>query len=178
MTATARVLLIGMMGAGKSTVGRAIAARTGWPYLDNDELVARAYGRPTPEVLAEAGEPGLRAVESAALGAALSAPPPVVAGVAGGVVDDDADLARLRDADALVVWLRAELATLVSRVGQGAGRPWLAPDPATALTRLSAGRAARYLEAADLVLDVEGQAPEALAAAVLAALQLPPAGRD
>ena len=167
---TARVLLLGMMGAGKSTVGRALAVRTGWRYLDNDELVALAYGRPTPEVLAEAGESGLRAVESAALGAALSAPPPVVAGVAGGVVDDDGDLARLREADGLVVWLRADLATLVARVGDGRGRPWLAPDPATALATLYAGRAPRYLEAADLVLDVEGRSPDELAGAVLACL--------
>jgi shikimate kinase len=165
-----RVLLLGMMGAGKSTVGRAIAARTGWPYLDNDDLVARAYGRPTPEVLAEAGERGLREVESAALTEALAAPTPVVAGVAGGVVESAEDRQRLADADALVVWLRATVDTLVERVGSGAGRPWLAPDPRTALEALYRGRAAHYESVADLVLDVEGRSPEELAGAVLAVL--------
>ena len=165
-----RVLLLGMMGAGKSTVGAALAARTGWLYLDNDDLVARAYGRPTPEVLAEAGEAGLRAVESAALTVALEVPPPVVAGVAGGVIDSAEDRARLQEADALVVWLRASLDTLAERVGSGAGRPWLEGDPRTALTELYAGRADRYAQVADLVLDVEGRSPEELAAAVLAVL--------
>lgn len=170
MSRSQRILLIGMMGAGKSSVGRALAELTGWPYYDNDDLVARAYGRPTPEVLAEAGEPGLRAVESAALGAALTAEPPLIAGVAGGVVDDEEDVARLRDADGLVVWLRADLDTLADRVGSGEDRPWLAPDPRAALDALYDGRAERYAAAADVVLDVEGQSPHALAAAVISAL--------
>ena len=159
-----------MMGAGKTTVGRALSDRTGWPYLDNDELVHRAYGRPTPEVLAEAGESGLRAVESAALGAALTAEPPLIAGVAAGVIEDEADRERLKTAEAAVVWLRADLTTLAARVGAGEGRPWLAPDPLTALTSLYAGRAERYAEVADLVVDVEGRSPEDLAAEILAVL--------
>jgi shikimate kinase len=164
------VLLLGMMGAGKTTVGRELSARTGWPYLDNDELVALAYGRPTPDVLAEAGETGLRAVESAALGAALAAEPPIVAGVAGGVIDDPGDRERLRSADAFVVWLRAEIATLAARVGSGEDRPWLAPDPATALATLYAGRAEHYAAVADLVLDVDGRTPGELVDQLLAVL--------
>jgi len=54
-----------MMGAGKTTVGRAIAAQTAWPHLDNDELVERATGQPTPEVLDDTDEPTLRRVEAA-----------------------------------------------------------------------------------------------------------------
>ena len=88
MDSAPRVLLIGMMGAGKTTVGNALAALTGWPYLDNDELVRRATGRPTPEVLATTDEPTLRRVEATAFDEAMNTPRPVVAGVAAGVVMD------------------------------------------------------------------------------------------
>jgi shikimate kinase len=162
-----RVLLIGMMGAGKSTIGRAIEARTGWPYVDNDELVQRANGRTAPDVLAESGETGLRRAESLALGAALAMPLPVVAGIAAGVVLDSADLERLRTGG-FVVWLRARLSTLAVRVGSGEGRSWLGSDPLAALTRLYDGRAERYAAAASLVVDVDDRTPEDIAALVVA----------
>ena len=167
--ATPRVLLVGMMGAGKTTVGRAIAAQTGWPYLDNDELVERATGRPTPEVLAGADEPTLRRVEAAALDAALSAALPVVASVAAGAVLDPEARRRMR-AHAFVVYLRASLATLTARVDGGAGRPWFSDDPAATLERLYEGRESLYLEVADLVLDVDGVLPSDLAARIVASV--------
>ena len=171
MTPPARVLLVGMMGAGKSTVGRTLAAATGWPYLDNDELVRRACGRSAPEVLAADGEPALRAAESAALAEALRLPPPLVAGVATGVVLDPADRARLRDADGLVVWLRARIATLADRVGAGTGRSWLQPDPEAALRRLAEVREPLLAEVADLVVDVDELTPEEVASRVVSALR-------
>ena len=160
-----RVLLTGMMGAGKTTVGRALAALSGWPHLDNDELVERATGRPTPEVLAGADEATLRRVETAALDLALASPPPVVAGVAAGVVLDPEARTRMR-AGAFVVYLRAPLTLLAARVGDGGGRAWLDRDPPAALERLYAGREPLYLDVADLVLDVDGVAPVDLAAAI------------
>lgn len=149
-----RVLLAGMMGAGKTTVGRLLAARTGWPYLDNDELVARATGRLTADVLALQGVARLRRLESAALTEALAAPTPVIAAVAGGVVDDDADLQRLREGG-YVVWLRARLETLAVRVAAGPPRPWVGEHPLAELSSLYAGRAARYAQAATLIVDVD-----------------------
>jgi len=100
MTPGPRVLLIGMMGAGKSTVGTALSARTGWPYYDNDELVVRATGKPAPDVLDDSGVAALRAVESLALVQALTIDSPLVAGIAGGVVDQTDDRERLRESDA------------------------------------------------------------------------------
>ena len=158
-----------MMGAGKTTVGNALAAITGWPYLDNDELVERATGRPTPEVLAGADEATLRLVEAAALDVALAVAPPVVAGVAAGVVLDP-EARRRMSAGAFVVYLRAPLTVLAARVGEGAGRPWLEDEPLAALEQLHAGRERLYLEVADLVLDVEGVPPDDLAAAILEAV--------
>lgn len=167
--APARVLLIGMMGAGKSTVGRELAARTGWPYLDNDDLVHRARGLTAPEVLARDGVEELRAAEADALTLALGMPAPVVAGVAGGVVLDAALRARLVGAG-VVVWLRARPQTLAVRVGRGEGRPWLEGDPVAALRRLAAERDPLYAEVATLVVDVDGVSASTVAARVLAAL--------
>ncbi len=154
-----------MMAAGKTTVGKALAQLTGWPYLDNDELVRRAAGRSTPDVLTTAGEQALRSVESAALDEALFVEPPLIAGVAAGVVADPEARQRLRE-DAFVVYLRAEVSQLAERVGSGRGRPWLGDDPTSALERLYEGREPLYREAADLVLDVDGLTPERLALAI------------
>ena len=159
---------MGMMGAGKTTVGRAIADRTGWPYLDNDELVELASGRSTREVLTAGDEAALRRVELAALDAVLDAQPPLVASIAAGVVLDPSARGRLNDS--FVVYLRATLSTLTARVGAGSDRPWLGGDPADALGRLLDGREAIYREVADLVLDVDTASPEELAARVLQAV--------
>lgn len=161
-----RVLLVGMMGTGKTTVGRALSTRTGWPYLDNDELLQRACGRTAPELLAAEGEPALRAAESAALTLVLGLPGPFIAGVAGGVVLDPADRARLVASDATIIWLRATVATLAHRVGSGAGRSWLGDDPAAALTRLAATRDPLYAAVADQVVDVDTGTPNELAAQI------------
>ncbi|MDQ1680335.1 MAG: shikimate kinase [Frankiaceae bacterium] len=167
MTPGPRVLLIGMMGAGKSTVGTALSARTGWPYYDNDELVVRATGKPAPDVLDQAGVGALRDVESQALTQALTLDSPLIAGIAGGVVDDADDRQRLRESDAVVVWLRAAIETLIARVGDGAGRPWLQPDPAAAMRRLYEGRAPRYAAIASLIVDVDEMPPTVVAERIM-----------
>ena len=158
-----RVLLVGLMAAGKSTVGRLVAARLGCRYLDNDELVAQAAGSALAALAAERGEGALRAAESAALHRVLDHPPPLVAGVAASVVLDPADRRRLAAADALVVWLRARPETLAARVGDGGDRPWLRPDPLAAFARMAAERARWYAEVADLVVDVDETSPAAVA---------------
>lgn len=168
---SSRVLLIGMMATGKTTVGREIAARTGWPYVDNDELVVQMEGVSAPELLARDGEPALRRAESQVLATLLERPPPLVAGVPGGVVLDPADRLRLAECDAHVVWLRAEIATLVQRVGGGEGRSWLDDDPEAALIRLAAVREPYYAEVADQVVDVDGVPADRVADLVLGALR-------
>jgi shikimate kinase len=163
-----RVLLIGMMATGKTTIGRALAARTGWPYVDNDELLVRAAGLTARDLLARDGEAALRAAESDVLTALLELPQPVVAGVPGGVVLDPADRARLR-AGGHVVWLRAAVATLVQRVGDASDRPWLGNDPAAALARLDAVRAPLYEQVAAQVVDVDDRTPDEIVTTILAA---------
>jgi shikimate kinase len=151
----ARVLLTGMMGAGKTSVGRALEARTGWPYRDNDEIVVEVEGLPTDELLERRGQDELRAAESRALARVLETDPPLIAGVAGGVIESPADRERLRSPDAFVVYLHAPIELLVKRVGTGAGRPWLQPDPEQAMRRLFTGREPLYREVADLVIDTQ-----------------------
>jgi shikimate kinase len=165
-----RVLLIGMMGAGKTTVGHALSARLGWPYLDNDDLLARAVGKDTRRVQEQDGQAALRRAESLALTVALNVEAPVIAGVAGGVVTDTADRERLRHGG-FVVWLRADLDTLVARV-RGTDRPWLGASPETAMRELYAGRAPLYAEVASLIVDVAGATPEATAEQIAVALRV------
>ena len=168
-----RILLTGMMGSGKSTVGRALARLSGWPYVDNDELVHQKSGRPTPDLLGAEGQATLRVVEAAALDAALSREPPLIAGVAAGVVADARARERMK-ANAFVVYLRAQVSLLAERVGDGHGRPWLGEDPERALAQLYRGREPLYRETADLILDVEGHRPDELAARIVSAVGAEP----
>jgi shikimate kinase len=164
-----RVLLVGMMGAGKTTIGHALSNVLGWPYFDNDELLARAVGKDTRRVQEEDGAQALRRAESAALDVALTEGGPLIAGVAGGVVTDPMDLARLQ-AGGFVVWLRADIATLAARVS-GTDRPWLGTSPAVALSRLYAGREALYTSACNLIVDEELTTPELIALEIAKALE-------
>lgn len=166
---TPRLLLVGMMGAGKSTVGRLLAGRLGWPYLDSDEEVLRRTGRTVPQIWHEEGEAAFRRQEAAVLAEALARPAPDVVAVAGGAVLDPANRDLIRASGAVVAWLRAEPATLAARVGDGAGRPLLEADPAGAVAALDAVRRPVYTELAEVVVDVDGRTPEEVADAVLAA---------
>ncbi len=161
-----RLVLVGMMGAGKTTVGRMVAERLGWRHLDSDEQVVAATGRTVPELFAHAGEAAFREEEARALEAALSGPDPVVVSAAGGVVLAEANRSLLARSGT-VVWLRADPGTLSRRVGSGAGRPLLDGDPAAALAALDVARRPLYAEVAEVVVDVDGLSPEEVADEVL-----------
>lgn len=154
-----RVLLIGMMGVGKTTVGRLLADRFQCEHLDSDAQVEARTGRTVPEIFAESGEAAFRAEETRALEEALHLPPPIVVSVAGGAVLDPHNRDLIRGAGR-VVWLRAMPATLAARVGSGAGRPLLESDPAGTLARLDAERRPLYAELSDLALDVDDLSPD------------------
>ncbi len=162
-----RIVLIGMMGAGKTTIGLAISQRTGWPYIDNDEIVEQISGMPTRDLLQERGEAAMREAEFAAVDKVLAMETPVVAGAAAGVVLNDEVSARLH-AGAFVVYLRATVETLVARV-QGTYRPWLGADPEDAMRKLYEGREAKYEALAHFIVDVDNGVPDQVARQILAA---------
>ena len=169
LPATARVVLIGPMGSGKSTVGAILAERTGWPLLDNDALLVRATGASARELLADAGEAALRDRETAALRVALATPPPAIVTAAAGVILDPTNRASLADAG-LVVWLRAPVEVLAARAAGADWRPWLDADPAAWFTESAVVRDPLYASVADLELDTATMAPGEMVEAILDAL--------
>jgi len=155
-----RLFLIGMMGAGKTTTGRRLAARLGYRFLDSDEQVCANTGRTVREIFETDGESAFRAEEKKALGDAAASEEPVVVAVAGGAILDP-DNRRLLDEAGQVIWLRAPTTLLARRVHAGKDhRPLLGDDPAAALERLDAVRHPLYATLADVVVDVEGHSPE------------------
>lgn len=166
-----KVLLIGMVGAGKSAVGTALSARLGWPYLDNDTLLERAAGSSARDLVATQGEQGLRQAESRVLTLMLGMPGPMIGSVPGAVVLDAADRVRLTEAPCHVVWLRASPTVLARRLGTGAERDWLGADPVATLRRLAADRHDFYEQVAGQIVDVDALPVGAVAKRVAEALQ-------
>ncbi|HLI73585.1 MAG TPA: shikimate kinase [Acidimicrobiales bacterium] len=165
------LLLVGMMGAGKSTVGVLLARRMARPHVDIDGEIERDARRPVAEIFSSEGEPAFRELEKAKLRSVLSSPAAAVVSVGGGAVIDAANRALMRDS-AAVVWLRARPDTLWSRVADSASRPLLGtPESATRRTTLEELNDARrplYEEVATFVVDTDDLDPEQVAEEVLA----------
>jgi len=138
-----RIALVGLPGAGKSTVARLLADRLGWACADTDSEVAAVAGRDPAWVIEHDGEAAFRRLELEALRRIVAGPTPVVIACGGGLVAQP-DSARLLTGVADVVWLDAPDAVLLHRLGDGLGRPLLAPDPVQRLAALRAERSRAY----------------------------------
>lgn len=156
------VTIIGLMGAGKTKVGRGAAALLDRPFVDTDHLVERTAGMPVSQIFATEGEPAFRARERDAVAAALATDGAVVS-VGGGAVRDQINVERMRRAGT-VVWLHADPAELAMRLRRSllrGDRPLLARgDPVAVLTRLLDERGDAYRAAATAVLRTDGLAVE------------------
>ncbi len=164
------VVLVGMMGAGKSAVGRRVAARLVRPFSDSDTVVEDRMGRTVGEIWRTDGEAAFRQLEAEALQSALTDPTPSVIAAAGGTVLDAGNRAALEAADNVVIWLRADPAILLGRVRHGDHRPLLDEDPEGVLQRLHEERIELYTEVADVVIDVDDLDLDEVAARVLEAI--------
>ncbi len=160
--------LVGMMGTGKSAVGRPLAAALGYRFLDADTSVERVAGRSIPELFAEVGEPGFRDLETAVLGQIASWHSLVVA-TGGGVVTRPENWGHMQQG--VVVWLDAPPELLLQRLAADPSpRPLLqTADPESQLTRLLSQRQRLYAQA-DLHIRQAGEPIEQVAETVLAQL--------
>ena len=149
---SAHIVLIGMMGVGKSTVGRRVAKELSRPFVDSDDEVVARTGRAVTEIFAADGEAAFRDIEAEAMADLLASPVPSVIAAAGGSVLNSSTRARLRESGT-VVWMRAPVDVLVGRTSRGTHRPALANDPRATLTQMETDRVALYSEVADITVD-------------------------
>lgn len=164
------VVLVGLMGAGKTSVGRRLAATLAAPFVDSDEEVERAARMTIPEIFAQYGEPEFRDGERRVISRLLERGPQVLA-TGGGAWMNALTREAIRERGATVCWLHAELETLLGRVAKRGGRPLLATgDPREVLAGLMAVRYPVYAQA-DLRVDSHaGERHEAVVARMLDAL--------
>ncbi|MFJ3924393.1 shikimate kinase [Streptomyces sp. NPDC090022] len=157
------------MGSGKSTVGALLAERLGVPYRDTDADIVAAEGRAISDIFVDEGEPHFRALERAAVAAAVAEHTGVLA-LGGGAVLDAGTRALLSGRP--VVYLSMDVEEAVRRVGLGAARPLLAINPRRQWRELMEARRPLYTEVARVVVATDDRTPEEVAQAVLDALEL------
>lgn len=162
------------MGAGKTTVGREVAARLGRPFVDTDDLVVARTGRAVSEIFTADGEAAFRAFEREAVADACASPTPAVISCGGGAVLD-AENRRVLRAQSTVVWLDAPPEILAARTAGNDARPLLAGgDHVTTLRRLATLRAPAYEATAHTRVDTGALDRAAVVDAVLAAVAVAP----
>lgn len=158
------VVLVGLMGSGKTTVGRHLAGLLGRPLVDNDDQIYATTGLTVAQISTQHGVAEMRRLEAEALAEALAGPVPAVITAAAGTILDPQVRRWLQGA--FVVWLRAEPATLAARVATEPLRPLLGAHPEVVLRSQAEERSARYAEVADLTVHVDRLTPDEVAAMV------------
>ncbi|MDI3408758.1 shikimate kinase [Streptomyces cavernicola] len=163
-----RIVLVGPMGVGKTTVGELLAERLGTTFRDTDADIVAAEGREIAEIFVDDGEPHFRELERQAVRAALAEHPGVLA-LGGGAVLDAGTRELL--AEQTVVYLSMDVEEAVKRTGLNAARPLLAVNPRKQWRELMEARRHLYTDTARVVVATDGRTPEEVADAVLDALE-------
>lgn len=163
------IALVGLMGAGKSSVGRRLAVQLGVPFKDADDEIVIAAGRPIADIFADRGEDEFRAGERRVIARILDDPPHILA-TGGGAFMNPVTRVLLRQR-ATTIWLRADLETLVKRVSRRDDRPLLHnADPRVVMADLMEKRYPTYGEA-DLIVESREGPHHLTVEAVIAALR-------
>jgi shikimate kinase len=161
--------LVGLMGVGKSSVGRRLARALNLPFRDADEEIERAAGRPVSEIFAELGEPEFRSGEHRVIARLLREGPHVLA--TGGGAFQHAETRRLLKETALTIWLKCDLDILARRVARRDTRPLLrGKDPMEVLNAQAEARYPNYAEA-DLTVETGESSHQAAVEAILRAIK-------
>jgi shikimate kinase len=165
---TRSIVLIGLMGAGKTAVGKRLAARLDLPFVDADSEIETAAGQTVSEIFAEHGEAYFRQGERKVIKRLLETGPQVLA-TGGGAFMNEETRANIA-ARGISIWLKAELRVLLKRVNRRGNRPLLAQgDPETVMRKLMAERDPIYAEA-DIVVESRDVPHDAIVGAVINAL--------
>lgn len=168
--ASRTIALVGLMGAGKSAVGRRLASRLGLPFVDADIAIEEAAGCSIEEIFARHGEAEFRDGERRVIQRLVEQQPPHILATGGGAFINERTRQRLKD-HAITVWLKADLETLLERVGKRNNRPLLKQgDPAEVLRTLMGVRYPIYAEA-DITVETSAGPVEETVERVLAALE-------
>jgi shikimate kinase len=164
------IVLIGMMGAGKSSVGRCLQRRTGLDICDIDDIVASKFGISIPEIFSRHGEQRFREAETEALrGLAMTKPAIIVTG--GGIVLRGENIDLLKRLG-VIVWLHGNEETLFKRASRSANRPLLqTPNPRRAFSQIIQARRPVYANIAHLRVDTSVLTDEEVAVAILSKLK-------
>lgn len=153
-----QIVFVGMMGSGKTTVGRRVAKLLGREFIDTDARIVAESGCEVDAWFADRGEDAFRDVEERTIATLLDRDEPAVIATGGGAVVRRATRERLCTPDVAVIWLRASPEFLCSRLehkGDHRSRPLLAGGTTAALVRLDVERRDRYAEVADVIIDIE-----------------------
>ena len=167
MPSPRHVVILGLMGSGKTTVGRRVATRLGWPMTDSDAAIEAADGLTVREIRDRLGTEAIHQLESAHLLRSAAAPIPTVICPAASVIDDPACRAALAEPSLLVVWLTARPETAAGRFDDQPHRPRYGDDPATFLAEQAATRDPHFRAVADLELATDDVTPDELAARIV-----------
>ena len=169
------IVLVGLMGTGKSSVGRKLASQLQRPFVDTDKRVEEIAGKSVRDIFTHDGEEAFRTLESKVVVDVLQTSESSVIAAAGGVVTRPENrtvlLENCSKGTTKVIWLRADTAELLARVQKGAHRPLLDADPSGTLTAMERDRTPWYAEVASYVVDTNGLSIEQVATAVLAVLE-------
>jgi shikimate kinase len=164
------IVLIGMMGAGKSSVGDCLRCRAGLKLFDTDEIVTSKFGMPISKIFSKHGENKFREAEAEAL-QALTTGEPVIVVTGGGIVLREENLNFLKRLG-MVVWLEADEKTLFKRASQGGNRPLLrGKNPRIAFAEMLQARLPLYAKIADIRVDTSALTDEEIAVAILTKLK-------